>query len=170
MIQHGGSAFPGEQEGGGSTGGPGSSGSASGGATRTRPDETDRSGFGAFLDDLSDPTRRDDRVADLRDGFERRVSRARARMSEAFDHGAARLRRARRRTPRSTVSRLPTQGAPMKKTRFPITRGALVAIVQSGVTPLSGFAKSQAEKDRASALAREARCVKAVRNDIVVRP
>jgi hyperosmotically inducible protein len=107
----------------------------------------------------------------------------------------------------------------MKKTRFPITRGALLAIVLSsglaacsvardqqsagayvddalitaeikskmasdkevaatsisvetlnGVTQLSGFAKSQAEKDRASALAREARGVKAVRNDIVVRP
>ncbi|MGD9942050.1 MAG: BON domain-containing protein [Burkholderiaceae bacterium] len=40
----------------------------------------------------------------------------------------------------------------------------------NGTVQLSGFAKSQAEKDRAAALAREARGVKAVRNDIIVRP
>jgi hyperosmotically inducible periplasmic protein len=40
----------------------------------------------------------------------------------------------------------------------------------NGVTQLSGFAKSQAEKDRASAIAREAKGVRSVRNDIVVRP
>jgi hyperosmotically inducible protein len=39
-----------------------------------------------------------------------------------------------------------------------------------GVTQLSGFAKSQAEKDRAAAIAREAKGVRSVRNDIVVRP
>lgn len=40
----------------------------------------------------------------------------------------------------------------------------------NGVTQLSGFAKSQAEKDRAAAIAREAKGVRSVRNDIVVRP
>jgi hyperosmotically inducible protein len=40
----------------------------------------------------------------------------------------------------------------------------------NGVTQLSGFAKSQAEKDRAAQIAREAKGVRSVRNDIVVRP
>lgn len=40
----------------------------------------------------------------------------------------------------------------------------------NGTTQLSGFAKTQAEKDRAAAIAREARGVRNVRNDIVVRP
>jgi osmotically-inducible protein OsmY len=39
----------------------------------------------------------------------------------------------------------------------------------NGVTQLSGFAKSQAEKDRAATIAREAKGVRAVRNDIIVR-
>ncbi len=39
----------------------------------------------------------------------------------------------------------------------------------NGVTQLSGFAKSQAEKERAAAIAREVKGVKAVRDDIVVR-
>lgn len=39
----------------------------------------------------------------------------------------------------------------------------------NGVTQLSGFAKSQTEKDRASEIARQAKGVRAVRNDIVVR-
>lgn len=37
-----------------------------------------------------------------------------------------------------------------------------------GVVQLSGFAKSQAEKDRAETLARDTRGVRSVRNDIVV--
>lgn len=39
-----------------------------------------------------------------------------------------------------------------------------------GTVLLSGFAKSQAEKDRAATLAREVKGVKSVKNDIVVRP
>src|SRR6218665_1884050 len=39
-----------------------------------------------------------------------------------------------------------------------------------GTVQLSGFAKSQAEKDRAEAIARTTKDVKAVRNSIVVRP
>lgn len=39
----------------------------------------------------------------------------------------------------------------------------------NGTTQLSGFAKSQAEKDRAAEIARQAKGVKSVRNDIVVR-
>ncbi len=39
----------------------------------------------------------------------------------------------------------------------------------NGVTQLSGFAKSQVEKERASEIAHHAKGVRAVRNDIVVR-
>ena len=39
-----------------------------------------------------------------------------------------------------------------------------------GTVQLSGFAKSQAEKDRAAELARTAKGVRTVRNDIIVRP
>lgn len=40
----------------------------------------------------------------------------------------------------------------------------------NGTVQLSGFAKSQAEKDRAVAIARQTKGVSAVKNDIVVRP
>jgi hypothetical protein len=40
----------------------------------------------------------------------------------------------------------------------------------NGTVQLSGFAKSQAEKDRAAAIARQTKGVVAVKNDIVVRP
>lgn len=39
-----------------------------------------------------------------------------------------------------------------------------------GTVQLSGFAKTQAEKDRAEAIARGTKDVRAVRNSIVVRP
>ena len=40
----------------------------------------------------------------------------------------------------------------------------------NGTVQLSGFAKSQAEKDQAAAIARKTDGVKAIKNDIVVRP
>ena len=40
----------------------------------------------------------------------------------------------------------------------------------NGTVQLSGFAKSQAEKDRAEAIARNTKHVRDVRNSIVVRP
>ncbi|AVS75449.1 BON domain-containing protein [Paracidovorax cattleyae] len=40
----------------------------------------------------------------------------------------------------------------------------------NGTVQLSGFAKSQAEKDRAEAVARNTKHVREVRNSIVVRP
>lgn len=40
----------------------------------------------------------------------------------------------------------------------------------NGTVQLSGFAKSQSEKDRAVALARQVKGVQAIKNDIVVRP
>ena len=39
-----------------------------------------------------------------------------------------------------------------------------------GVVQLTGFAKSQAEKDRAAQIARDTQGVRSVKNDIVVRP
>jgi osmotically-inducible protein OsmY len=39
-----------------------------------------------------------------------------------------------------------------------------------GVVQLSGFATSQAEKDKAAAIARSVPDVRSVQNDIVVRP
>lgn len=40
----------------------------------------------------------------------------------------------------------------------------------NGTVALSGFATSEAEKDRAEAIAREAKGVKSVRNNLIVRP
>lgn len=40
----------------------------------------------------------------------------------------------------------------------------------NGTTQLSGFAKSQSEKDKAAEIARQAKGVRSVRNDVVVRP
>ncbi len=40
----------------------------------------------------------------------------------------------------------------------------------NGTVQLSGFAKSQLEKDRAAQIARDTKNVRSVRNDIVVRP
>lgn len=39
----------------------------------------------------------------------------------------------------------------------------------NGVTQLSGFAKTQTEKERAAEIARQVKGVRAVRNDIIVR-
>ena len=44
-----------------------------------------------------------------------------------------------------------------------------VATIDGGVVQLSGFAKSQAEKDRAGEIARAVKGVAEVRNDLVVR-
>jgi osmotically-inducible protein OsmY len=41
---------------------------------------------------------------------------------------------------------------------------------QQGMVQLSGFARSQTEKERAAQIARQAKGVKTVRNDIIVRP
>lgn len=52
------------------------------------------------------------------------------------------------------------------------TTGGMSINVDSlnGTVALSGFATSDAERQRAEAIAREARGVKAVRNNLVVRP
>jgi hyperosmotically inducible periplasmic protein len=50
-----------------------------------------------------------------------------------------------------------------------VTAGAISVETLNGTTQLSGFATSQAEKDRAAEIARQAKGVKSVRNDIIVR-
>jgi osmotically-inducible protein OsmY len=50
-----------------------------------------------------------------------------------------------------------------------VAAGAISVETLDGTTQLSGFASSQSEKDRAASIAREAKGVKSVRNDIIVR-
>jgi hyperosmotically inducible periplasmic protein len=51
-----------------------------------------------------------------------------------------------------------------------VAAGAISVETMNGTTQLSGFAQSQAEKDRAAEIARQAKGVRSVRNDIIVRP
>jgi ElaB/YqjD/DUF883 family membrane-anchored ribosome-binding protein len=52
-----------------------------------RSDDTNRSEFGAFLDDLSELARGEHPPGELHREIERRVSHARGRMSDAIDQG-----------------------------------------------------------------------------------
>ncbi|MDR2335875.1 MAG: BON domain-containing protein [Burkholderiaceae bacterium] len=60
------------------------------------------------------------------------------------------------------------------KTRFAEDKNVAATSISvetlNGTVQLSGFAKSQAEKDRAEAIARNTKGVREVRNSIVVRP
>jgi len=51
-----------------------------------------------------------------------------------------------------------------------VSAGAISVETLNGTVQLSGFAKSQAERDRAENIARTTRHVREVRNSIVVRP
>ena len=51
-----------------------------------------------------------------------------------------------------------------------VSAAAISVETLNGTVQLSGFAKSQAEKDRAESIARHTKHVRAVRNSIVVRP
>lgn len=51
-----------------------------------------------------------------------------------------------------------------------VSAGAINVETMNGTVQLSGFAKSQAEKERAGQIARQTKGVKGVKNDIVVRP
>lgn len=79
---------------GGPTGSATFPGGTAGSRDWTRSDETNRSEFGAFLDDLSELARGGGH-ADLRGEIERRVSVARERMSTALDQGVEMTARAR---------------------------------------------------------------------------
>lgn len=51
-----------------------------------------------------------------------------------------------------------------------VSAAAISVETLNGTVQLSGFAKSQAEKDRAESIARTTKHVREVRNSIVVRP
>ena len=51
-----------------------------------------------------------------------------------------------------------------------VSAAAISVETLNGTVQLSGFAKSQAEKDRAESIARNTKHVRDVRNSIVVRP
>ena len=51
-----------------------------------------------------------------------------------------------------------------------VSAAAISVETLNGTVQLSGFAKSQAEKDRAESIARNTKHVREVRNSIVVRP
>lgn len=86
-------------------GGSGASGGSTSGASApaemgshrnwTRSDETNRSEFGAFLDDLSDLARGGGQSAELREELERRVELAREQLQSALDQGMQMSMRAR---------------------------------------------------------------------------
>jgi ElaB/YqjD/DUF883 family membrane-anchored ribosome-binding protein len=61
----------------------------------TRSDETNRSEFGAFLDDLSDLASSGGQSAELREELERRVHMAREQLQSALDQGMEMSARAR---------------------------------------------------------------------------
>ncbi len=150
MIQHSGTPFPAERGGDGSMGTPGTLGAqssgasgpdlgasgaggmATGGSNWTRSDETNRSEFGAFLDDLSELARRGGQGTELRGELERRVSQARARMSAALDQGMEMSARARDRMNRGIeVSRDAVAERPLSALAIAAVGGLLVGLLLS---------------------------------------
>jgi ElaB/YqjD/DUF883 family membrane-anchored ribosome-binding protein len=122
------------------TGGPGGAGtfpdpSAPGGAGQaswTRSDETHRSEFGAFLDDLSELARGGGHGTDLRGEIERRVSQARSRMSAALDQGAEMSARAREQMHRGLeVSRDAVAERPLSYLAMAAVGGLIVGLLLS---------------------------------------
>lgn len=51
-----------------------------------------------------------------------------------------------------------------------VSATAISVETMNGTVQLSGFAKSQAEKNRAAEIARQTKGVKSVKNDVIVRP
>ena len=64
-----------------------------------------------------------------------------------------------------------TTAVKAKMTEDPVVSAAAISVeTLNNTVQLSGFAKSQAEKDRAESIARNTQHVREVRNSIVVRP
>ena len=64
-----------------------------------------------------------------------------------------------------------TAAVKAKMTEDPVVSAAAISVeTLNNPVQLSGFAKSQAEKDRAESIARNTQHVREVRNSIVVRP
>ncbi|MEI7447443.1 MAG: hypothetical protein WCK28_21325 [Burkholderiales bacterium] len=92
---------------------------------------TERSEFGAFLDDLSELARGDGHV-DLRGEIERRVSQARGRMNAALDQGMAMTVRAREQMQRGLdVSREAVVDRPLSSIALAAVGGLIVGLLLS---------------------------------------
>jgi ElaB/YqjD/DUF883 family membrane-anchored ribosome-binding protein len=100
----------------------------------TRSDETSRSEFGAFLDDLSELARGGGHGTDLRGEIERRVTQARRRTSAALEQGAALSARARARAQVNhglAVSRDAVAGRPLSSLAIAAVGGLIVGLLMS---------------------------------------
>ena len=130
MIQHIGSPSSDERSGNGPLGASGDP--STGSPTWTRPDETNRSEFGAFLDDLSELARRGGHSTELRGELERRVSQARERMGAAFDQGMEMSARARDRMNRGIeVSRDAVAERPLSSLAIAAVGGLILGLLLS---------------------------------------
>ena len=96
----------------------------------TRSDETRRSDFGAFLDDLSELARGGGHGTDLRGEIERRVSQARRRTSAALEQGAELSARAREQVHHGLeVSRDAVAGRPLSSLAIAAIGGLIVGLL-----------------------------------------
>jgi ElaB/YqjD/DUF883 family membrane-anchored ribosome-binding protein len=135
------SGHPTEHGGNGSLGaGPTGSGTFPDPVTRpgsrgwTRPNTSQRSEFGAFLDDLSDLARSagGGAQAELRGEIEHRVSQARERMSQALDQGVEMSHRARDQMQRGLdYSRDTVSGRPLSSLMVAAVGGLIVGLLLS---------------------------------------
>lgn len=99
----------------------------------SRPDEANRSEFGAFLDDLSELARGGGgQSADLRGELERRVSQARHRMGAALDQGVEMTVRARDQMHRGVeCSREAVSERPLSYLTMAMVGGLLIGMLLS---------------------------------------
>jgi ElaB/YqjD/DUF883 family membrane-anchored ribosome-binding protein len=98
----------------------------------SRPDEANRSEFGAFLDDLSELARGGGQSADLRGELERRVSQARHRMGAALDQGMEMTVRARDQMHRGVeYSREAVSERPLSYLTMAMVGGLLIGMLLS---------------------------------------
>jgi ElaB/YqjD/DUF883 family membrane-anchored ribosome-binding protein len=105
-----------------------------GGRSWTHSDTSQRSEFGAFLDDLSDLARGTGggAPAELRGEIEHRVSQARERMSQALDQGVEMSHRARDQMQRGIdYSRDTVSGRPLSALMVAAVGGLIVGLLLS---------------------------------------
>ena len=112
---------------------PGNGSLGAPGAVRGGADETHRSEFGAFLDDLSELARGGGgHGTDLRGEIERRVSQARSRMTAALDQGVEMSVRARHQMTRGLeVSRDAVAERPLSYLAMAAVGGLIVGLLLS---------------------------------------
>lgn len=108
-------------------------GASPGGTHRwTRSDDSNRSEFGAFLDDLSELARGGGHGADLRGEIERRISQARSRTGAALDQGREMTVRARDQMNRGVAhSREAVSERPLSYLTMAMVGGLLIGLLLS---------------------------------------